>query len=1225
MTHFIPRERKHKRLAKLPSQSQTPPNASSKPSAQKKKRLEKYLATKLRKDETAALLRKLEDEKGKVDTALFQSARTLGRGRETKRERLGRALRETAAGIGGEGEEILFERRALVLTDEMEGADESGDDGEWEKTDGNQANSQINRESLKPPSEEKENGGLEGPAVKDTMAFGSGLKRPLEMDDTGRPVLKTRKRRRKGGGSILGRAVDPDEGGVHVASNDTSEGTGVDAAIYDEDEEWNGFDSNPEAADPPPNTSIKNSNGVETPSSTSEESDLSSSEDNNADPFQSSGESEESSSESPPPSSMDDSKERISAFKQWATTQRNAALDFPPSVAQFTDNTAAARAKFTPRAPSPDPLLASIPSTTSIPSTVSRPTALVIPRPDEIQTARLSLPVVRDEQKFMEAITAHPLIILCGATGSGKTTQIPQLLFEAGYTYGGKMMIGITQPRRVAAISVAARVATELGPEYGGVVGHQVRYDTRMSGGTGVKFMTDGILLREIGGDFVLSKYAAIVLDEVHERSVNTDLLIGLLTRIVALRGELAREDPGNHVPLKVVIMSATLRGGDFMSNARLFRAGPPPVVEAEGRQWDVTVHFARRTRRDWVEECVGKVVRGHRKLPAGGMLVFLTGREEILSVMRRLKERFGGGGGHWDDFEDADKEDGSVPRFVEGEEEGEMEDEGPDEAEFDVPEDQPAFGAGSSTSTSGGLKPHILPLYAALPSDQQLRVFHPPPPNTRLIVLATNVAETSLTIPNIRYVIDCGRAKEKRYNTTTGVQTYEIDWISQASAAQRTGRAGRTGPGHCWRLYSSAIFEHHFPAHTEPEIVRTPLESVVLQLKTLGVERVENFPFPTPPRNGAVEAAERLLRDLGMLDATPAGRITEMGKEVMGFPVNPRFGKMVWLGRRNGVGALVGAVVAGLACGGGEVYISEAEAAASDASGRDAYAKAHAKLARWDERSDAVKLLTAVAAFAEASAPGKPAAVAEKLCREVFLREKTMREVQLLRRQLHHLVSATRTSADSTPDGFTHMLPLPTEKERKLVNQIVAAGFLDQVAIRADLLQSDHGSASGSGFGRKPRRAGEVAYRTLRPSAEEIDHSLPALEQELQRSVFVHPSSVLARLSVAEMPAYVIYSHLSRAGLSDHKVPRTRMHPLTVVGPKQLAALAEGTPLLEVGKPIGKIEEVGDGRRRCWVGVSIRATGEEGRGWGLGAWKVVQRREKGSKGEWVVQEVLAR
>ncbi|KXL50322.1 hypothetical protein M433DRAFT_35250, partial [Acidomyces richmondensis BFW] len=1171
-------------------------------SAQKKKRLEKYLATKLRKDETAALLRKLEHNAAKVDTTLFQSARTLGRGRETKRERLGRALRERAAGLGDGGETVLFEARGSAQGAESDDQEESGNDIEEGKKDLNDKNIQDNEGSLEFRAEEKEAGDLENRAINDTGTFGSGLKRPLEVDETGRPILKRRKRRKKNEKSKLGQ----------------------EAAIDGEHEEWNGFDSQPENAEPSLNESEKYSNGYEQSSRASEKSDSSSSEDNDEDLSQSEGESENSSPGSSTTSSTDDKKERISAFKHWATTHRNAALNFTPSVAPPTEKCAAARANFTPRAPSPDPLLASISLTTSFPPTTHRPTALVIPRPEDIQNSRLSLPVVRDEQKIMEAITAHPLVILCGATGSGKTTQIPQMLFEAGYTYGGKMMIGVTQPRRVAAVSVAARVATELGPEHGKVVAHQVRYDTRVSGDTGVKFMTDGILLREIGGDFVLSKYAAIVLDEVHERSVNTDLLIGLLTRIVALRGELAKEDPEKHVPLKVVIMSATLRGCDFMSNARLFRSGPPPVVEAEGRQWDVTVHFARRTRSDWVEECVGKVVRGHQKLPAGGMLVFLTGRDEILNVMKRLKERFGDDSasrvGGRDDFEDADDEVGTGAGFLE-EEEGEITGEGPDEVEFDVPDDQPAFRAGSGTSSWEGVKPYILPLYAALAPDQQLRVFHPPPPNTRLIVLATNVAETSLTIPNIRYVIDCGRAKEKRYNTTTGVQTYEIDWISQASAAQRMGRAGRTGPGHCWRLYSSAIFEHHFPAHVEPEMLRTPLESVVLQLKALGVEKVRNFPFPTPPREGAIEAAERLLTDLGMLDATPAGKITEMGREIMAYPVHPRFGKMMWLGRRNAVGALVGAVVAGLACGGGELYVSEAEAAALDASGRDAHARAHARLARWDERSDAVKLLTAVAAFAEASAPGKPPAAAEKLCREFFLREKAMREVQLLRRQLHHLVSAAR---DGVSEGFVHVLPLPSEKERKLVNQIVAAGFVDQVAIRADLLLSpEHGSAGGGGFGRKPRRAGEVAYRTLRSSAEDIDPSAPLPEQELQRSVFVHPSSVLARLSVTEMPAYVIYSHLSRSALSSNKVPRTRMHPLVVVGPKQLAALAEGTPLLEVGKPIGKIEEMGEKRRRCWVGVSIRARGEEGRGWGLGAWKVVQRREKGGTGEWVVEEVL--
>ncbi|KAK5122840.1 hypothetical protein LTR85_003755 [Meristemomyces frigidus] len=1257
MAKYVPRERKHRRLAKQkllsPSHDADDSNLQevlpeskperearratlaadlrerqpqSKISSKKRKRLDKYVDTKLRKEENLELLKKLAAHK--VDTRLLQSSKKLGRVHETKRERYARALQERAAGLdnGGSHDAVLFQRR-------REPVPEVGD------SESDSQNEEV--ENVAPIALQ---------ASTPVLSFGSGLKRPLETDDTGKPVIKRRKRRKVRVADDLPAAImsGSDEGASDDTDEDRSEG----------EDEWNGFDSGDAIGSP---SSLASSDSVE-----DDTADSSVSSESDADESEGDG-------------------NRVSAFKQWADIQRNVAVGFTPSAAPTND--AAVRANFKPRQPSPE---TAFPATQNSGERTSRPSAAItIPRSEEIQAARLELPVVQEEQKIMEAIHSNPIVIVCGATGSGKTTQVPQMMLESGYGSHindksassaatgpqSQGMIGVTQPRRVAAVSVAERVAVELGPTYRNRVAHQVRYDKNVSRDTAIKFMTDGILLREIGKDFLLSKYSAIVIDEAHERSVNTDILIGMLSRVVPMRAELANEKPGEHYPLKLVIMSATLRVSDFAENPRLFRDGPPPIVQAEGRQYPVTVHFSRRTQRDYVTETVEKVARGHRKLPPGGMLVFLTGQDEIQVVAKRLRDRLGSNTAGYsfgkarreeqtplemDDFEDA----GSSKRnndYLDGEEDRDSDSEAeitgldPDteDQEFRIDDDQQStFGP----RHHGVLKPHILPLYAALTSAQQLRVFQPPPKDSRLIVLATNVAETSLTIPGIRYVFDCGRAKEKRYDLATAVQTFEIEWISKASAAQRSGRAGRTGPGHCYALYSSAVYEQFFAEHTVPEILRTPLEGTVLQLKTMGIENVGNFPFPTRPDGTQLEQAERLLRSLGAVGVGD-GKVTEVGRGIMGFPVGPRFGLMLSLAMRYEVVGHAAALVAGLAVG--DLFVPEAQVAGASAAENDvpgsdgeessgddrrvkrlaesaahtasqqrhqAYTRAQAKLSQHDDESDALKVLTAVAAHAEQSSPDKPIAAASKFCADYFLREKGMSEVQHLRQQLHHILTVREpTLAGRLP----YVMQPPTEKEMGLLKQIVAKGFIDQVAIRADLLQDN--DASSAGFGRKPRRAIEVAYRTLLPSGE-VDKSLGLAEQEMQRSVFVHPSSVLAKMSVAEMPGYVVYSHLSRAAPATvsaddapKKVARTRMHPLTAVRAAQLARLAEGTPLLEFGKAVGKVEEVEGqpGLRQCWVSVSLRAPGGGGGiGWPLGAWKVVQRR--GRMG-WVVESVVSR
>ncbi|EFJ47234.1 hypothetical protein VOLCADRAFT_120994 [Volvox carteri f. nagariensis] len=603
-----------------------------------------------------------------------------------------------------------------------------------------------------------------------------------------------------------------------------------------------------------------------------------------------------------------------------------------------------------------------------------------VSRPAALAAARLELPISGMEADIMEAVAAHDVVVLAGETGCGKTTQVPQFLLEAGYgcrDFPEKAgAVGITQPRRVAAVSTAQRVAEELGC------------------GIGEMFMTDGILLRELQLDFLLRGYSAIVVDEAHERALNTDLLLGeQLASCASLRRRMWRERqealargerPTGQVvyPLKLVIMSATLRTSDFTDNKRLF-AMPPPVINVPARQYPVTVHFSRRTAMgDYVSAAFRKVTRIHAELPPGGILVFLTGQREVEQLCKRLNAHYsargrraaaaaaagggGGGGGNEDADGDGDREedgdlaaaapeqyggggdaaevagdaaerrrrggggDDDVDDYGElngGGEEGEEEDEeevqvlGGDqftpeeiaaaERRFEeeygkslaAPSAAAAGGGGSGgggaagrDGPQGGSAPvYVLPLYAMLPQARQAKVFAPHPQGHRLIIVATNVAETSLTIPGIRYVVDAGRSKQKLLEDSSGGQVarYEVHWISKASAAQRAGRAGRTCPGHTYRLYSSAHFNDTFPEHSPPEIVNTSLEGVVLVMKSMGVDKVHNFPFPTPPDPEALRAAHRCLEALCALSPGD-GQLTDIGRAMAAFPISPRHARML-------------------------------------------------------------------------------------------------------------------------------------------------------------------------------------------------------------------------------------------------------------------------------------------------------------------------------------------
>ena len=526
-----------------------------------------------------------------------------------------------------------------------------------------------------------------------------------------------------------------------------------------------------------------------------------------------------------------------------------------------------------------------------------KPKLNIINRTEEMDKARRSLPVFMHEREILEGVENNLVTIICGETGSGKSTQIPQFLYEYGYTgTTRKGIIGITQPRRVAATSLSKRIADEMSKTYGEEVGYQIRYDKKFfNQNTVIKLMTDGILLKELELDSLLEKYSVIIIDEAHERSINTDILISLLSRIVSLRlmqAKKEREENKNkdsyiHHPLRLVIMSATLRVDDFLENKRLFPNLVPRLIKIESRQYSVDIHYNKVTKEDYEEETFSKVWKIHRTLPPGGILVFLTGRKEIQYMTERLKIEF-------------KKKSRKVKKYKE-----EYNEEN-DENEIDMDEE-------SEDEKEENFKPvQVLPLYSMLPPEQQLKVFKPPKEGHRLIIISTNIAETSITIPNIRYVVDWGREKQKVYDPHLRLSKFLITWVSKASADQRAGRAGRTGDGHCYRLYSSTVFSN-MEQYAIPEILRIPLDQTILQLKALGISDLWKFPFVSSPNMSQIKATLRELWVLNALELKDKSRdieeefkqdlitfkdekfITEENEKLLNLNFNRDFTKNYW------------------------------------------------------------------------------------------------------------------------------------------------------------------------------------------------------------------------------------------------------------------------------------------------------------------------------------------
>eukprot|EP00878_Enallax_costatus_P017824 GHUV01018730.1.p1 GENE.GHUV01018730.1~~GHUV01018730.1.p1 ORF type:complete len:646 (+),score=218.95 GHUV01018730.1:558-2495(+) len=424
-------------------------------------------------------------------------------------------------------------------------------------------------------------------------------------------------------------------------------------------------------------------------------------------------------------------------------------------------------------------------------------------------------------------INSHQTTILVGETGSGKTTQIAQFIAEAGYAQDRKL-IACTQPRRVAAMSVARRVAEEMDVELGEEVGYSIRFEECSSNKTIIKFLTDGMLLREAMSDPLMSRYSVIILDEAHERTLATDVLFGLLKEVLVQRPD-----------LKLVVMSATLEAEKFQGYFL-----DAPLMKVPGRLHPVEIFYTQEPERDYLEAAIRTVVQIHACEPPGDVLLFLTGEEEIEDACRKITKE-----------------------------------------------------TQQMGSKVGPVK--VLPLYSTLPPQQQQRIFEPAPPPSvpggpegRKIVVSTNIAETSLTIDGIVYVIDPGFAKQKVYNPRIRVESLLVSPISRASAHQRSGRAGRTRPGKCFRLYTESSFKSDLQEQTYPEILRSNLGNVVLQLKKLGIEDLVHFDFMDPPAPETLMRALELLNYLGAID--DEGQLTEVGTTMAEFPLDPQLAKML-------------------------------------------------------------------------------------------------------------------------------------------------------------------------------------------------------------------------------------------------------------------------------------------------------------------------------------------
>ncbi|KAJ3183797.1 DEAH-box ATP-dependent RNA helicase prp22 [Geranomyces variabilis] len=541
-----------------------------------------------------------------------------------------------------------------------------------------------------------------------------------------------------------------------------------------------------------------------------------------------------------------------------------------------------------------------------------------------ITEQRESLPIYKLRSTIVKAVDENQVLVVVGDTGSGKTTQMTQYLAEEGFANRG--MIGCTQPRRVAAMSVAKRVAEEVGCRLGQEVGYTIRFEDCTSPETKIKYMTDGMLLRECLIDPTLAKYSVLLLDEAHERTVATDVLFGLLKNSVKERPD-----------LKLIVTSATLDAERF--STYFFNC---PILTIPGRTFPVEVLFAKEPESDYMDSALITVMQIHLSEPAGDILLFLTGQEEIDTAAEILFERMKALGP-------------AVPELI------------------------------------------VLPVYSALPSEMQSKIFDPAPPGARKVVIATNIAETSITIDGIYYVVDPGFVKQNTYDPKLGMDALVVVPISQAQARQRSGRAGRTGPGKCYRLYTESAYRNEMLPNAVPDIQRMNLSNIVLTLKAMGVNDLINFGFMDPPPIQTLITAMELLYQLGALDNE--GLLTRVGRKMAEFPLEPSLAKMLILSVDLGCSEEILTIVAMLSVQ--NIWYRP----------KEKQAQADAKKAKFHQpEGDHLTLLAVYNAW-------KASKFSNPWCYENFVQARSLRRAQDVRKQLlgimdrykHDIVSCGR------------------------------------------------------------------------------------------------------------------------------------------------------------------------------------------------------------------------
>ncbi|HEX5513689.1 MAG TPA: ATP-dependent RNA helicase HrpA, partial [Gammaproteobacteria bacterium] len=566
-----------------------------------------------------------------------------------------------------------------------------------------------------------------------------------------------------------------------------------------------------------------------------------------------------------------------------------------------------------------------------------------LPKPDYPP----ELPVSQRREELLEAIARHQVVIVCGATGSGKSTQLPKLCLELGR--GVRGMIAHTQPRRIAARTLAARISEELHDQLGGTVGYKVRFTDQVSPRSYIKLLTDGMLLAEVQGDRQLEAYDTIIIDEAHERSLNIDFLLGYLKQLLPRRPD-----------LKVIITSATIDPERF---ARHFDGAP--VIEVSGRSYPVETRYRPLVEEDGDErDQRAAILAAVDELIAegpGDVLVFLSGEREIRETAEALRKH-----------------------HLKGAE--------------------------------------ILPLYARLSTQEQQRVFNPG--GQRRIVLATNVAETSVTVPGIRYVIDTGLARISRYSYRTKVQRLPIEPISQASADQRAGRCGRLGPGVCIRLYAEEDYAGR-PAFTDPEILRTNLAAVILQMLAMRLGEVEDFPFIDSPDRRFINDGYKLLHELGAVDA--ARNLTDLGRRLARLPIDPRIGRILLQAGREGCVAEALVIAAVLSIQDPRERPLDAQQAADEA-----------QQSFRDQRSDFVGYLNLWRTYREQARHLSSRKLTE-WCRGQFLSPARMREWVDIHRQLSELAAGLELRANDQPAEYPQL------------HRALLSGFLSNIALRGE------------------------------------------------------------------------------------------------------------------------------------------------------------------------------